>query len=102
MTTPEAIRLSWSPVAQEDLISIWHYGARVWSPSGADEHERKLWAACRRLLVNHELGRTREELGAGMRSLPVHPHVVFYRIAPDAIEVVRVLHQHEDVTTIFH
>jgi ParE toxin of type II toxin-antitoxin system, parDE len=38
---------------------------------------------------------------AGMRSMPVRPHVVFYQISKRTIEVVRVLHQRMDVEHVF-
>ena len=96
------LRLVWSPEAEEDLISIWRYGSEEWAPSVADEHEQASWRACNRLLENLELGRPRQELAADLRSILVDPHVVFYRITPTAVEIVRLVHQHEDVTAIFH
>jgi toxin ParE1/3/4 len=93
--------LVWSPEAEQDLLSIWHYGADEWSPHVADEHERILWRACERLLDNPELGRSRDELIAGLRFILVDPHSVFYRLSPSAIEIVRVLHHREDTEPIF-
>ena len=95
-------RLVWSAEAEADLLSIWRYAAEEWSPTVADEHERTLWRACERLLEKHELGRSRDELIVGLRSILVDPHVVFYRTSPIAIEIVRVVHQREDTEMIFH
>ena len=95
-------RLVWSADAEDDLLSIWRYGADEWSPSAADEHLHTIWLVCRRLLENPELGRARDELIRGLRSTLVGPHTVFYRTAMTDVEVVRVLHQREDVETIFH
>jgi toxin ParE1/3/4 len=94
-------RLVWSPEADQDLLSIWSYGADEWSPDVADEHERILWRACERLLDNPELGRSRDELITGLRSILVEPHTVFYQISPHAIQIVRVVHQREDIESIF-
>jgi toxin ParE1/3/4 len=94
-------RLLWSASAEEDLFSIWRYGAREWSTIRADEHVRALSHACERLLRAPELGRPREELITGLRSITEDPHVVFYRVSGRTIEIVRVLHQHEDVETVF-
>lgn len=44
------------------------------------------------------LGRSREEIAAEMRSLPVGQHVVFYRVDDQSVIVVRVLHQKMDPT----
>jgi toxin ParE1/3/4 len=95
-------RLVWSAEAEDDLLSIWRYGNEEWSPAVADQHERTLWRACQRLLENQELGRSRDELIVGLRSLLVDPHVVFYRTSPIAIEIVRIVHEREDTEMIFH
>ena len=94
-------RLLWSSEAEGDLLSVWHYGVQEWSPSTADKHEHLIWRACNRLREHPELGRTRDELLLGMRSILINPHVVFYRISDSAIEIIRVTHQHEDIETTF-
>lgn len=80
---------------------MWLYGAEEWSPEQADRHLFEIEFAFDRLLDNRELGRPRDELIAGMRSVFVDPHVVFYRIVKADIEIVRVLHQLEDVVSAF-
>jgi toxin ParE1/3/4 len=94
-------RLIWSADAEHDLLSIWRYGADEWSPSAADNHLLEISLACTRLVANPELGKPRDELVHGLRSIPVHPHIVFYRISITAVEIVRVFHQREDIETIF-
>jgi toxin ParE1/3/4 len=94
-------RLVWSTEAEDDLLSIWRYGTEEWSPTVADEHERTLWRACGRLLENQELGRSRDELFVGLRSIFVDPHVIFYRLSSASVEIVRIVHQREDIDTIF-
>lgn len=37
----------------------------------------------------------------GLRSVLVHPYIVFYRVPDTAVEIVRVLHQRRDFTAIF-
>jgi plasmid stabilization system protein ParE len=37
----------------------------------------------------------------GIRSVLVHPYVLFYRIAARSVEAVRVLHQRRDLDAIF-
>jgi plasmid stabilization system protein ParE len=48
-----------------------------------------------------ELGRSRDELITGLRSILADPHTVFYQISPHAIQIVRVVHQREDIESIF-
>ena len=100
MASPK-LRLIWSDAAEEDLLSIWRFGADEWSATDADEHLRRIHHAAELLLDNAELGRGRKELLRGARSIIVAPHVLFYRIIPNAIEVLRVYHQREDVDANF-
>jgi toxin ParE1/3/4 len=48
------------------------------------------------------LGRTRDELLAGLRSLPFERYMIFYVALEDGIDVVRVLHSERDVDAQFH
>ena len=95
-------RLVWSADAEDDLLSIWRYGADEWSPTAADNHLREIYSACERFLDNSKLGKSRDELRAGVRSILVAPHVVFYRTSTTTVEILRVMHQREDIEIIFH
>jgi toxin ParE1/3/4 len=90
-----------SPEAQEDLLSIWQFGADQWSPDQADEHLRDIEDVCDRLRVHPELGRKRDELIVGLYSIPISPHVVFYQQSPKTITIVRVLHEALDTPQHF-
>jgi len=93
--------LVWSPEADEDLIDIWLYLAREASERVADRQLQDIDQACGTLQEWPYSGRPRDELLPGIRSVPVHPYVVFYRVRNEAVEVVRVLHGHRDVDAIF-
>jgi toxin ParE1/3/4 len=56
---------------------------------------------CGRLAAMPTLGKRRDEIITGMKSFLVRPHVVFYRLSKGEIEIVRVLHQREDVEGAF-
>lgn len=43
------------------------------------------------------LGRVRDDIGPGYRSLLVDRHIVLYRNGPNDIEIVRLLHVSMDV-----
>ena len=90
-----------SPEAQEDLLSIWIFGADEWSPEQADEHLRDIEDMCDRLRVHPELGRKRDELIIGLYSIPINPHVIFYLQSSKAITIVRVLHEALDTPQHF-
>jgi len=61
---------------------------------------REIATAATRLERNPLPGRDRDELRAGLRSLLVHPHTIFYRINKDEAQVVRVLHERRDFPTV--
>jgi toxin ParE1/3/4 len=95
------LRLIWSADANEDLISIWHYGADEWSEQIAEKHLFEIEHMCGRLVEMPTLGKPRDELIAGMKSFVVRPHVVFYQLSKGELEVVRILHQRVDVEGAF-
>jgi toxin ParE1/3/4 len=96
------LKISWSPAAEEDLVSIWRYTADEWSPTAADQAIQDIWTTCEMLLGYPKLGRARDELLIGARSIVTDPLVVFYRISANGVEVLRVLHEREDVELVFH
>src|SRR5260370_34330673 len=90
-----------SPEADEDLIEIWGYLAREAAERVADRLLREIDTACAGLKAWPYSGRRRDELLARMRSVPIHPYVMCYRIQDDAVEIVRVLHGRRDIASIF-
>lgn len=77
--------------AEADLFEIWDYIAadRV---SAADRVIFEFNQKFLLLATNPELGRERPELVVGIRSLPLNNYVIFYRVIPAGIEIVRILH----------
>lgn len=100
MAKPE-LQLSWSKEAEKDLLSIWRYSADEWSPAAADQVLDDIRITCEMLLGYPEMGRSRDELSPGIRSIVSDPNVLFYRLSKSAIEIVRVLHQREDIEFAF-
>jgi toxin ParE1/3/4 len=94
-------RIVWAPRAQSDLRDIWRYFARVGSPDVADGILLDLERAAKGLAQHPFVGRPRGELAPRIRSILVHPHVLFYRVFDDTIEIARALHQRRDLATIF-
>ncbi len=43
------------------------------------------------------IGRFRPEVGEDVRSFPVAPHVVFYRLTAETMYVARILHGRQDL-----
>jgi toxin ParE1/3/4 len=91
-------RIVLRPVAREDLKAIGRYSADRWGESQRRWYLRELADRMAVLADNPMLGRARDDLRAGYRSMRSGRHVVFYREVADGIEIVRVLHQSMDVS----
>ena len=93
-------RLRITPRASSDVIEIWNYIADD-SERNADTFIDKLYDTLQTLSSQPGVGRRRDELAPGVQSFPFGRYVIFYRMVPDAIEVIRVLHSARDIETIF-
>ena len=91
----------WSSGARSDLSEIWSYYFNVAGRTTADKIIREI-AETSRLLEDHPFaGRSRDEVRRGLRSIAARPYVLFYRIAGDRAEIVRVLDGRRDLDEIF-
>jgi addiction module RelE/StbE family toxin len=83
-----------SPEALGDLTEIRAYIGEH-SPAAASRIAVQLVAACDRL--EHLPERGRPGLAAGTRELPIiWPYVIVYRVAADAVEIIRIWHRSQD------
>lgn len=92
-------RLVISEEARADLGQIASFTSQEW---GERQQSRYLSAIRRRLAElrrRPELGRPRNEVVVGSRSILAGRHVIFYAVTLDAVEVIRVLHDSMDVHT---
>ena len=87
--------------ARADLDEIWH---RIVTEGGGESAaDRTVDLITDRFLLLSDwprLGRTRNELRRGLRSLPVADYVVFYRISRSGVVIQRVLHGRRDIPRI--
>ena len=87
--------------AVADLADICAYIA-LDSPDNTDLFIDRIFRICQQgLASNPRLGRTREELSPGLRSLVFESYVIFYHPMPNGVAVVRVLHGMRDIESIF-
>src|SRR5215208_1005045 len=93
-------RLRWSSTAEQDLREAWRYYVSVASADVADKMLNRLKDASRKAAEQPLLRRPRDDIAPGTRSVLVHPYAVFYRVADDAVEVMRVLHQRRDLAEL--
>lgn len=85
--------------AREDLAAIERFCAEVRGAEAGISLALQIVEKVRRTLGTlPDGGRQRPELGPGVRSFPVPPFVVVYRVQRHRVEVIRVLHGHRDMT----
>jgi len=96
-----AKRVRWAPKARQDLLGIWRYFARVASPEVADNILRDIDRAAAGLGETALQWQARGDVLPGLRSVRAHPYTVFYRLAADGVEIVRVLHGRRNFPAIF-
>jgi toxin ParE1/3/4 len=88
------------PLAELDILEIWDFIAED-SMTEADlwidrlDEKLLLWA------TQPMMGRSRDELAAGLRSFAFGRYVVFFLPIPDGLDVVRVLHASRDISEHF-
>jgi toxin ParE1/3/4 len=86
--------------AQADLIDIWLDIAQDDSDA-ADRLVDRILGTCQRLARTPRIGRARENLGPGLRSLSFERYLIFYRVVKSGIEVARVLSGYRDIDALF-
>ncbi|MBU2513290.1 type II toxin-antitoxin system RelE/ParE family toxin [bacterium] len=91
-----------TPAADQDIVEIWQYTAETWGVSQADKYLDQIEQCLKGLVENQKLGKPRDEIRKGYRSLHCEHHLIFYRERPKKqIEVVRLLHERMDHQTHF-
>ena len=88
------------PRAADDLIELWDYIADD-SVTRADAFIDDIDSKFHLLAEQPTLGRSRDELAPGLRSVPFGRYVIFYEVMPHGIAIVRVLHGARDLGPSF-
>ena len=88
------------PLAGADIAEIWDFIAED-SVAQADAWVDRLDGKLRLLSSQPIMGRARDDLLPGVRSMPFGRYVIFYEPLPDGIDVVRVLHSARDIEAVF-
>ncbi len=85
-----------SPLAEVDLEGIWLYTLANWSLEQADTYHQELIAAFEALALGRRRGRV-TTVRTGYLKHPCGAHVIYFRNHGDRIEIVRILHNKQDV-----
>ncbi len=86
-----------SKAADDDLHNMWDYTLDNWGERQADQYTGNLYVRFEWLSENPQLGIERDEIKGGYRSWFEGKHVIFYREVNQAIEIIGILGQNEDV-----
>jgi toxin ParE1/3/4 len=86
-----------SPEAKMDIANIRKYTTRQWGKAQTDKYTLQLRERMRWLADNPMLGRARDEVKEGYRSFNEGSHIIFYRVAGSAIEIIGIPHQNMDI-----
>lgn len=82
--------------ADADLLDIWLFIAAD-NPQAADRLLLDIDEQCRLLAENNRIGVARPEIAGDARSWSVGRYLILYRMVPEGIEVVRVIHGARDL-----
>lgn len=86
------------PAAETDLSDIWHYGADNWGIEQADRYADGFFALFDLLADFPEMARERNEFTPPVRIHPSGVHLVIYRTDGQGVEIIRILHAHQNLT----
>ncbi len=89
--------ISLSPGARQDLAEIWDYTVRTWEQRQAETYFRSIDTVFQLIAGNPVVGVSIEDIRPGYRKFPILSHMIYYKVTPSAIEVVRILHKRMDV-----
>ena len=90
-----ALRLA--PKARADLDAIWGHTAAQGGIDQAEDYVRALGETMKLIAASPGIGRGIDDIRPGYFKFPAASHVIFYRKAADAVEVIRILHKSMDV-----
>lgn len=86
------------PAAEDDLSKIWLEGAASWGVEQAERYADGLFALFDLLVEFPEIARERTEFSPPVRIHPSGAHLVIYQQGEPGIEIIRVLHGHQNLT----
>jgi toxin ParE1/3/4 len=90
-------KVSFRPAAEDDLFELYHYIASEAGLAIAGEYVERIEAACLGLENFPLLGRARDDIRPGLRTLGFERRaVIVYRIVGREVVIVRVFHGGQD------
>lgn len=90
------MKIVFSPESRQDLREIFRYIADD-NLDAAIGFVRRLKQRCIDLAPMPNVGRQRQEIAEGYRSVTEGDYVIFYVVGDDSVEIVRVIHSKRDL-----
>jgi len=75
------------------MKAIARYTFEQWGVAQAVRYAKSLEICFQTLAENSRIGRACDAISSGLRRHEIGKHIVFYRLKPGGIRIVRVLHQ---------
>jgi toxin ParE1/3/4 len=94
-------KLEFTARAEDDLRLLLANSLTIWGEERRDTYAERLTTAMDELLVYPYLGRTRDNLSPGLRSLRAESHVIYYLVDEHTVTIVRIIHVRMDPSTHF-
>lgn len=88
--------LVFSPAARADIDSIWDYSTENWGPDQADRYTDEIRDACHALASGRRRGNA-VDVRPDYLKCRTGSHVIFFRDRGDHLQIIRVLHERQDV-----
>lgn len=85
-----------TPAAERDLEAIWIYSAQQWGVEQANRYTDCLVEAFTELAQSPTSAPACDHIRAGYRRRSVERHMIYFRITPYGIAIVRILHERMD------
>lgn len=93
-------RLETTEQAEEDLAEAALFIAKD-NVAAADDFVDEVAKRYTYLAESPGIGRPRDDLGPGLRSLPYKTYLIFYREIPDGVQIIRFLSGYRDIEALF-
>jgi len=93
---PPDLPLILSPQAEDDFADILQNTLETWGENQVYVYRAVFDKALQTIQQNPQIGHRKIEISKEHRTFPAGRHVIFYRIASNAIYVSRILHERMD------
>ena len=86
-----------SKKAIADLEDIWLYTVEKWSVKQADCYYNLIFDEINYICKQNNAGKQMEHVRKSYRASKVKSHLIFYKVLPDKIQIIRILHERMDI-----